>query len=145
MKVWIGFGSEHSMDLVIIGRFESYAKAETAVETVERLRELAESEWPDDFSWDPQDARMTQGVRDELNELGLYIMGRGDINHFAFDHSVTRDGAEVCITTEEIDIQGFVKVLLELGAKVEIYSAHNWNDDGTPRTPVDGTEQTAAE
>ncbi|HEY6554614.1 MAG TPA: DUF6375 family protein, partial [Vicinamibacteria bacterium] len=69
MKVWFGFGSEHSMKLVLIGRFESPDRVEAAVEKMKRLRQLAEAEWPED-SWERTEERMTGTLLQALWDLG---------------------------------------------------------------------------
>ncbi len=78
---------------------------------------------------------MSDEVFEKLRELKLYDMGRFDVDMYAFEHTVERKGATVTISTDESDVQGFLKVLLHLGAKVEVFSRHDWNDDGTVRDP----------
>jgi hypothetical protein len=39
-------------------------------------------------------------------------------------------------------VQGFLKVLIHLGARVEVLSRHRWNEDGTPKTDEGGTPKT---
>lgn len=136
MKIWFGFGSEHSMNLVIVGRFEEVSRADAAVEQMKRLKELAEREWPEDSSWRGAEERMTDSLTQALWDLKIYEMGRSDVDIFAFEHSVERNGADVRIWTEEKEIQGFIKVLLQLGARIEIYSKHDWLPDGSPRSAI---------
>lgn len=144
MKVWFGFGSEHSMNLVLIGHFESPARVDAAVEQMERLRQLAEAEWPED-SWERTEERMTGTLMDALWDLGVYDMGRWDVDIFAYEHHIEKNGAELRIKTEESEIQGFLKVLLHLGARVEVYSLHNWSADGTPKSAADDVASTTPE
>lgn len=136
MRIWRSYGSEHSMDLVLIGTFETVSDAEAAIERMEALKALAEAEWSDD-DWRRPDERMPQTVTDELIKLNLYEMGRSDVDIYALDHSIERKGSTVRIWTEESEIQGFLKVLIHLGARVEVFSRHQWNEDGTPRTDAD--------
>ncbi|KAB8186021.1 DUF6375 family protein [Microbispora catharanthi] len=137
MKIWHSYGSEHSMDLVLIGKFESVSGAEAAIERMEALKALAESERSDD-DWRCRDERMPDALVDELVRLKLYELGRSDVDIYAFDHSVERNGSIIRIWTEESEIQGFLKVLLHLGARVEVFSRHDWNEDGTPRKAAGG-------
>ena len=136
MRIWYSYGSEHSMDLVLVGTFETVAGAEAAVEKMEALRTLAESEWSDD-DWRWRDERMPGSLMDALLELKLYDMGRSDVDIYALEHTVERRGETVRVQTEESEVQGFLKVLIHLGARVEVFSRHNWNEDGTPRTTED--------
>lgn len=132
MRIWYSHGSEHSMDLVLIGKFETVSTAEAAVERMETLKALAEAEWSDD-DWRRQDERMPDPLAEELMKLKLYDMGRSDVDIYAYEHSIKRDGSTVRVWTEESEFQGFLKVLIHLGARVEVFSRHHWNEDGTPR------------
>lgn len=133
MRIWHSYGSEHSMDLVLVGTFETVSGAETAIERMEALKALADAEWSDD-DWRRPDERMPDSLTNELIKLKLYEMGRSDVDIYAYEHSIKRNGSIIRIRTEESEVQGFLKVLLHLGARVEVFSRHNWNEDGTPRT-----------
>jgi hypothetical protein len=133
MRIWHSYGSEHSMDLVLVGKFETVSGAEAAIEQMEALKALAQAEWSDD-DWRRQDERMPDSLAAELRKLKLYEMGRSDVDIYYFDHSVERSGSIVRVWTEESEVQGFLKVLIRLGARVEVFSRHHWNEDGTPRT-----------
>lgn len=137
MRIWRSYGSEHSMDLVLIGKFVTVSGAEAAVERMEALKVLAEAEWSDDDDWLRRDQRMPTALRDGLMNLQLYEMGREDVDNYVFEHSIKRNGSTVTVTTEESEVQGFLKVLIRLGARVEVFSRHDWNEDGTPRTESD--------
>lgn len=136
MRIWYSYGSEHSMDLVLVGTFETVTGAEAAIEKMEALKTLAESEWSED-DWRWQDERMPDSLMDALSQLKLYNMGRSDVDIYAFEHTVERRGSTVRVRTEESEVQGFLKVLVHLGARVEVFSRHNWNEDGMPRTAED--------
>lgn len=133
MRIWHSYGSEHSSDLVLIGRFETVSGAEAAVQRMKALKALAEAEWSDD-NWGHQDERMPDTLVAALSKLNLYEMGRSDVDIYAHEHTVEQDGPTVRVWTEESEVQGFLKVLIHLGARVEVFSRHNWNEDGTPRT-----------
>ena len=133
MKFWIGYGSEHSMNLILIGRFETIELARTAVEKIAALRELAESEIPEP-SWAPREERLTKQFRQTMWDMDIHNMGRDDVANFIYDYQIDQSGKELQILTDETEIQGFLKVLLRFGAKVEIFSLHQWNEDGTSRS-----------
>ncbi len=136
MRIWNSFGSEHSMDLVMVGKFETVAEAEDAIARMEALKVLADAEWSDD-SWQSKDERMPESLREGLMGLKLYDMGRFDVDNYAYEPTIKRDGSNVRVWTEESDVQGFLKVLINLGARVEVFSRHDWNEDGTPHTEAD--------
>jgi hypothetical protein len=120
------------MDLVLIGTFETVSGAEAAIERMEALKALAEAEWSDD-NWRRQDELMPDTLTAELRKRELYEMGRSDVDIYAYEHSVERKGSTVRVWTDESEVQGFLKVLIHLGARVEVFSRHQWNEDGTPR------------
>ncbi|MET9165053.1 DUF6375 family protein, partial [Streptomyces cellulosae] len=98
-----------------------------------RTEQLAEAAWSDD-DWRSSDERMPPELGEALREMKLYDMGRYDVDNYAFDHSVTREGETVRIWTDESDVQGFLKVLLHYGAKVEVFSRHEWDEDAITRS-----------
>jgi hypothetical protein len=128
------------MDLLLVGTFEAVSGAEAAIERMKALKALAEAGWSDD-DWRRRDERMPMTLVEELAKLELYDMGRSDVDIYAFDHSVERRGSTVRVQTEESDVQGFLKVLIHLGARVEVFSRHDWNEDGTPQPTKASTSQ----
>jgi len=144
MKIWIGHGSEHSYSLVLIGHFVDEADARRAEERFQRLKAAAESELPQQ-GW-KTDERFSTDTLSLLQDLKLYELSPTDVDNFAFDHSVDVIGKDVRIETDEAEVQGFLKVLINGGAKVEIFSTHNWTQDGRspddakPEDPGGGTE-----
>jgi len=132
MKIWTGYGSEHSYSVVMIGHFTHEASARKAEERVRRLGVAAESELPES-GWELPDARFTDSMLDLLKELGIYDLSRSDIENFGYEHSVDVTGNELRVSTDEGEVQGFLKVLIEGCAKVEIYSYHDWTAEGEPR------------
>lgn len=143
MKVWIGYGSEHSYDLVLIGHFVDETKARRAEEQFKRLKEAAESELPEP-SWEA-DQRFTDGMYELLKELNTYDLSRSDIENFIYEHTVERRGKELHVKTDEGEIQGFLKVLISGGARIEIYSPREWTADGQPVGEGDDGESGSTE
>lgn len=133
MKIWHSYGSEHSMDLVLIGTFETISGAEAAIERMRALKALAEAEWSDG-DWMHPEERMPKALTEELLKLNLYELGRSDVDIYAMEHTIERMESTVRVWTEESDVQGFLKVLIHLGARVEVFDRRQWNEDGTPRT-----------
>lgn len=134
MKVWYGFGSEHSSNLVMIGRFKNVRDAEKAKKLIERLIEQVNAE-PDVYQRDssPQDRRFSEAMLKLLMASKLYSLGPTDLEQFAYDATVRVKGSEVVVTTDETDVLAFLKVLLDKGARVEVYSAHEYPDTGYGR------------
>lgn len=134
MKIWYGFGTEHSMNLVMIGRFRDAPKAETVHGIIKTLTSAVQAE---------EDAgRLTAGepidrYSDEvlrlLGDLGIHNVGPAELEQFLYDVNVKRDGDAIIVTTDEIDVSALWKVLLDNGARVEMYSAHDYPDDHARR------------
>lgn len=131
MKIWIGHGSEHSYNIVMIGHFVDETKARSAEQKFQRLSAAAESELPE-VGWDA-DKRFTSGILALLDELKTWDLSRSDIENFAYEHTVTRNGKELRVETDEGEVQGFLKILIDGGARIEVYSGHDWTADGKPR------------
>lgn len=142
MKIWIGHGSEHSYNLVLIGHFVDETRARATEQKFERLKEAAESELPEP-NWET-DQRFTEGLRELLNELKMYDLSPSDIENFVYEYSVECRGNELRINTDEGEIQGFLKVLIDGGARIEVYSAHEWTPEGEPRVEESDGESDAS-
>lgn len=134
MKIWYGYGSEHSANLVMIGRFKDAGDAAEAKEVIDWLTQQVNAdieaglmrvgELPD---------RFTDGMRELLVRANLNVIGPAELEQFAYDATVQLGGNEIVVTTDEIDVSAFVKVLLDRGARIELYSAHHYPDTGEAR------------
>jgi hypothetical protein len=139
MKVWAGYGSEHSYRLVMIGHFADAAKARATMETFERLRDHVGAQLDAgtmDVGWNA-DGRMNDALRAALEELRLYDVTASEAENFAYDFDIRVTGDRITLTTDEGEVQGFLKVLLHGGARIEVYSATDWTDDREPRLADD--------
>ena len=143
MKIWTGYGSEHSANLVLVGTFKDATAAASVKERFDQLADIAMNQLPE-RDWEDPDPLFSKEVRDLLKSMSLWDVGRTDLEAFAYDHGVRLRGERIELTTEETDIQGFIKVLLSAGARIEVYSAHTWNEDGSLRTAEPGDAEAAA-
>ncbi|MDX3967702.1 MAG: DUF6375 family protein [Bradyrhizobium sp.] len=124
MKIWFGYGSEHSANLVIIGEFKGADDAQSSLDLLNRAVEVARS--------DEKAGRLNAGaVASKFTDAQMDLfratelsLNYGDPEQLLLDFDARREGKKVVITTEEQDINAFMKVLLHGGAKVEVYSAH---------------------
>lgn len=135
MKVWTQYGSEHSMNLVMIGSFKELADAEDAKKLIGRITEAMESEPSRSYEDDPKEVRYSNKMLDFLMKENLVTLGPVELEQFQQEVSVRQLGNQVIVTTEESEVSGYLKIMVEKGAKVEVYSAHNYPDtkaaDGT--------------
>lgn len=138
MKIWVGHGSEHSARLILVGHFRDADSARLTEERIQTLDDLALKQPEPD--WEQPEEWYDEPTREALNNIRLWQIGPADLDNFRYEHGVARDGHRIEISTEEIDIQGLIKVLMLAGARIEVYSRHEWNRDGTPIEPAEGDE-----
>ncbi|WP_217567288.1 DUF6375 family protein [Streptomyces sp. GbtcB7] len=134
MKVWYGYGTEHSMNLVMIGRFEDATTAERAHVLIKELTTAlqAEEEAGRLTVGEPND-RYGDEVLKLLSDLNIHSIGPRELEQFLYDLDVRRDGDSIVVTTDETDVQALLKVLLDKGARIEVYSAHDHPGTGSGR------------
>lgn len=134
MKIWYGYGSEHSANLVLVGRFVSSADAKTAARAIADLERQVRSDLDAGlFTLDGDSRRFTDGMLDLLQQLRLHSFGPADVEQFAYDYNVEVEEAQLVVTTDEIDVSAFIKLMIDRDAKVEVFSAHTFELDGTRR------------
>lgn len=124
MKIWHGYGSEHSMNLVMIGHFKSPEDAEETQKLIERLTEGLSDKI--DVGTPPN--RYSDDVLDLLTETNCYNIKLSELEHFLYDTHTQVVGDKIILTTDESEISAFFKLMITKGAKVEIYSAHDYQD-----------------
>lgn len=128
MKIWKGYGSEHSMNLVMIGHFRQARDVEEAKKLFDQLVNQASHDAEKSRnSTVPQD-RFTEGMLELLRAAKLYSLAPAELEQLLYDVRVDVEGNKIVITTNEIDVSAFLKVLIEKGARVEVYSAHDYPD-----------------
>lgn len=129
MKIWSGYGSEHSMNLVMIGHFKDATAAETALDTIKAATEAVQAEERQGrlVVGDPQE-RFTDEMLKTVGDLRLHSIGARELEQFLYDVRVQRRGDQVVLETDEVEVQVFVKILLSQGARIEMYSAHDHPD-----------------
>lgn len=128
MKIWYQHGSEHSANLVMIGHFENTAEATKAKEIIEALtNQVAEDQAKGTLTLGSPSNRYGNEMLDLLGRLNVSI-GPQEVEQFAYEVSVKIDGSDLVLTTEELDISAFLKVMFMKGARIEVYSAHDYPD-----------------
>jgi hypothetical protein len=134
VKIWTGYGSEHSANLKMIGHFPTEEAAKSAEQVFERLKERVYADMNAgtyDASEDLPD--LSDEMAELLRELKLYGVGPADVENFGYDHSVSRRGSELVLTTDEDTVGGFVKILVDSDASIEIFSLHTHTPSGEPK------------
>jgi hypothetical protein len=129
VKIWYQHGSEHSANLVMIGRFENVADATKAKEIIEALTAQVREEESSGIRTIGHPAeRYGDAMLDLLGKLNIGSIGPSELEQFAYEVSIKAQGNDLVLTTEELDISAFLKVMFLGGARVEVYSAHDYPD-----------------
>ena len=123
MKVWFGYGSEHSAKLVIIGTFKTREDANEAVRLIEGASEIALREH--NAGTLRKDAFPPEMLEFFLNN-NFANFNYTDVEQLIYEFKVQKEGSKVIITTDELDIQALIKILIHYGAKLEMFSKHDY-------------------
>ncbi|TQV64418.1 MAG: hypothetical protein FNT29_05105 [Halothiobacillaceae bacterium] len=130
MRIWNGYGSEHSMNLVLIGRFKRAQDADKVEKDIDKLsaQALKDDSYSISFAG-PEDHRFSDDMLSLLRSLNLYSLGPADLGQLVSDHHLSREGDQITVTTDEAEVSAFVKLFIEAGAKVEVFSSHDYPSD----------------
>lgn len=129
MKIWHGFGSEHSSNLVMIGQFKTETDAKNTKEKLDRIIERLSGK----IQFERLEDRFTEEEIEVLTSENVHYLTPKDLEQLVFEFDCSIDKNEIHITSEELEITVFVKLLVENGAKVEVFSAHNYPGTGLGR------------
>jgi hypothetical protein len=117
------------MNLVMIGEFRNIHDAEQAKRAIDRLTsQVHEESHMYRADAEPHQQRFSDAMMDVLSSLKLYGIGPAELEQFGYQANVKVDGSNVIITTDEIEVSAFLKVLIDKGARVQVYSAHEYPD-----------------
>jgi Flp pilus assembly secretin CpaC len=134
MKIWYGYGSEHSMNLVMIGRFREAADAASAGQIIEWFMEQVQADVQEGLvKVGEHTGKFTERMFDLFRRTNVASISPAEFEQFVYDVQVKVEDKQVIVTTEEIDISAFLKVLLLKGARVEVFSAHDFPGAGRGR------------
>jgi hypothetical protein len=129
MKIWNSYGSEHSANLVMIGRFKSAADAMNAKEIID---EITGQIMEDDYT-DAEGGRYSEATLELFRKLKIHSVAPSELEQFRSDVHVESKNDEVILRTDEIDVSAFLKVMIDLGARVEVFSGHDHPGSGYAR------------
>lgn len=134
MKVWYEHGSEHSANLVMIGHFEDASEAAKVKEIIDALsKQVAEEQHRGTLVIGSPSERYGKEMLDLLARLDIASIGPRELEQFAYEVTTKVVGDQVVVTTEELDISAFLKVMFLRGARIEVYSAHDHAGTGHGR------------
>jgi hypothetical protein len=122
MKIWHGYGSEHSMNLVMIGHFMNSEDSQKTYRLIEQLTEGLR----DKIDVGTKRDRFNDDVMNLLKDTNCFDLSPIELEQFQYDISSRLDKDKIIITTDESDVSAFLKLMIHNGAKVEIYSGHDY-------------------
>lgn len=122
MKVWRGYGSEHSMNLVMIGKFKSIDDAKKTKKLIDELT----TELAGKIDIGRSHKRFEDDVLELLSRKKLYAFRPEELQQFLDDINTEIKGDEIIVRTDEADISAFIKLMINEGAKIEMFSAHDY-------------------
>ena len=122
MKIWKGFGSEHSNNLVMVGTFKDVASAREAKIAIDELTNLVSIDGDDH----QEAVRYSEKALALLEKLHFHSVGPAELEQFRYDIQSSAKGERIVVTTDEIEISAFMKLFINRGARVEVYSAHDF-------------------
>src|SRR5688500_1741475 len=98
MKIWNSYGSEHSANLVIIGKFKDAASAKEALTVIDKITEFMAN--TDD---DHEDAvSFSDAALDFLKTVKFYSVRPAELAQFRYDINSERKNDQIVITTDEL-------------------------------------------
>lgn len=112
------------MNLVMIGHFKSSEDAEKAHKIIDQLSEGLRDKIEIGKSGD----RFSDAVLELLRETECHNLSPSELEQFLYETHARVKGDEIILTTEESEVSAFFKLMISKGAKVEIYSAHDYPD-----------------
>ncbi|MGY1918055.1 DUF6375 family protein [Pseudomonas tolaasii] len=130
MKIWNGYGSEHSMNLVLIGKFKRAQDAEKVERDIDKLSAQASKDDGDSIPFaKPENQRFSDDMLSLLGSLNVHSLAPSELGQLVSDYRLKREDGRITVTTDEADVSAFMKLFIEAGAKVEVFSAHDYPAD----------------
>ncbi len=124
MKIWNAYGTEHSMNLVMIGQFKSADDAERVHKLIEQLSDGLRDKIDIGTSQD----RYSDPVMELLRKDDVYSLSPSELEQFLYEYHTRVEGDKIILTTEESEFSVFLKLMVMKGARVEVYSAHDYKE-----------------
>lgn len=119
MKIWKSFSGEHSAKLRIVGSFKTETDAQKAVNC---FNDLLAVEHKDKGS----NPYFSDEIMDVIKKHNFHTFNENDPDQLDYFYKLEADGNEIVVDTDEVEIQALMKILLNYGAKVEVYSKHDY-------------------
>ena len=127
MKIWYGYGSEHSMNLVMIGEFKDARDAADVSRMIQKIKEQVEADGEAGvIETGRHSERFSPGMLKLLIDLNFVEVGLDELQQFAYEVSFVVVDNTVVVETDESDVSAFLKIMLNKGARIEVFSGHDY-------------------
>jgi hypothetical protein len=127
MKIWTGYGTEHSANLVIIGKFKTIEDANSAHMLISELTELVNDEENKGITKHGLvNGRFSKSMLTFLGNKNFPSLGYADLNGLLDEYSMEQNENDIVVTSNDMDFASIIKVIIHYSGKVEIYSAHDY-------------------
>lgn len=128
MKIWNEYGTEHSANLVMIGKFQTKSDAVDVLNVIERVKERAlEDERAGRLRFGDPTYVYDESLIDFLYSLEVFRIAPNELEQFISDVNIEQRDDSVLIRTNEFEVSAFMKLMFERGARIEVYSAHHYD------------------
>ena len=101
------------MNLVMIGSFKQVADAEEAKMLIEELAEQVRRESMRSYDDDPNEARFSEEMLEFFSNAKVHSIGPTELEQFNYDVHVEQKANTLVLTTDEIEVSAFLKLLIE--------------------------------
>ena len=92
------------------------------------MAEIARKQPMLSYGDDPRESRFGKEALEFFIKAEVHTIGPAEVEQFNYDVRVDQKANILVLTTDESDVSGFLKLLIEKGARVEVYSAHDYPD-----------------
>jgi hypothetical protein len=116
------------MNLVMIGTFREAGEADQVKELIDELIERVRDEPERPMDADRLQSRFSEEMLEFLMKAKLNTIGPAELDQFNYELSASVDDNKVVLRTDESEVSAVLKLMIERGAKVEIYSGHDYPD-----------------
>jgi len=129
MKIWNSYGSEHSANLVMIGTFKDAESAEKAKHIIGKISEFVLGT-DEEFEGA---TRYSEGALDLLRNVNFYSVSPSELAQFRYEVIPDLEDNRLLLKTDDIEISAVLKIMVENGGRVEVYSAHAFPASGNEK------------
>lgn len=105
----------------MIGTFKDAATAEQVKKAIDHLTTCIRTSGEDLHGAD----RYPEVVLKVLREIEFHSIAPGELDQFNYDFHAAQENDRLVVKTDETDISALLKFMIDKGARVEVYSAHD--------------------